>query len=93
MLDISRAVSFLMLAGFLLYIFFQMGTHHSIYDEVLAGDEERDADGHHDRLKAKLTLTEALFAVAVGITLVTFMSYILVRGIHVMVEERHLSEA
>lgn len=48
-----------------------MHTHHSIYDAVLEKDEERDRDRHKDLKKAKLTLTECIFALLIALTCVS----------------------
>ncbi|MDI1488955.1 MAG: hypothetical protein OHK93_008232 [Ramalina farinacea] len=57
-LHISRITAVILLIAFLLYVFFQMRSHHSLYDDVLTMDEEKDADRDKDLAKAKLTLTE-----------------------------------
>ena len=53
------------------YVFFQMRTHHSIFDEVLTGDEEKDEDRHKDLKKAKLTFTECIVALGIALTCVS----------------------
>ena len=53
------------------YIFFQMRTHHGLYDSVLAADEERDNDRHMDLKKDKLTLTECVVALVIALTCVS----------------------
>ena len=49
-----------------------MRTHHSLYDEVLAQDEEKDHDRHVDLAKDKLTFTECIIALVIAITCVSF---------------------
>ena len=49
-----------------------MRTHHSLYDEVLAEDEEKDHDRHIDLAKDKLTFTECGIALSIALTCVSF---------------------
>ena len=53
------------------YVWFQMRTHHGLYDAVLEKDEERDADRSEDLEKDKLTLTECIFALVIAIACVS----------------------
>lgn len=48
-----------------------MRSHHTIYDEVLTADEEKDADRHKDLKKDKLTLTECIVALIIALTCVS----------------------
>ena len=48
-----------------------MRSHHSLYDEVLTMDEEKDEDRLKDLKKAKLTLTECVVALAIAIACVS----------------------
>ncbi|KAI1106967.1 hypothetical protein F4804DRAFT_298933 [Jackrogersella minutella] len=91
-LHISRIISILLLIAYGVFLFFQMHTHHGIYDAVFEHDEGRDADGHKDRAKAKLTLTECIISLAVSVTLVTFISIALVGEIPAIVENHHISD-
>ena len=52
-------------------MFFQMRTHHGLYDSVLEADEERDNDRHIDLKKDKLTLTECVVALVIALTCVS----------------------
>ncbi|KAL8656467.1 MAG: hypothetical protein Q9210_000260 [Variospora velana] len=92
-LTISRVTSVILLVAFLLYGWFQMRSHHGIYDAVLEKDEARDHDRHKDLKKAKLTLTECILALVISITLVCFHAIFLVEGIEYIVEERHVSDS
>ncbi|KAI4113476.1 MAG: hypothetical protein LQ345_005554 [Seirophora villosa] len=92
-LTISRVTSVILLVAFLLYVWFQMRSHHGIYDAVLEKDEARDRDRHKDLTKAKLTLTECILALVIAITLVCFHAIFLVEGIEYIVEERHVSDS
>lgn len=53
------------------YVWFQMRTHHGIYDAVLAKDEEKDHDRERDLRKSKLTLTECFLALVIALTCVS----------------------
>jgi len=52
-------------------VYFQMRTHHGLYDSVLEKDEERDRDRHLDLKKDKLTLTECVIALVLALTCVS----------------------
>ncbi|KAI0840803.1 Sodium/calcium exchanger protein-domain-containing protein [Hypoxylon sp. FL0890] len=91
-LHISRIISILLLIAYGVFLFFQMHTHHGIYDEVFEHDEQRDADGHKDRAKAKLTLTECILALGVSVALVTLIAISLVSEIPAIVEQHHISD-
>lgn len=57
--------------GSIRYVWFQMRSHHTIYDDVLTADEEKDADRHKDLKKDKLTLTECIVALVIALTCVS----------------------
>jgi Ca2+:H+ antiporter len=57
-----------------------MRSHHSIYKEVF-------------EKKPKLTTTEAIIAVAISLTCVSFMAIYLVDEIDYVVEKRHIKDA
>lgn len=80
------------MCAYAIYIWFQVRTHHSIYDAILLEDEENDADRHKDLRKAKLTFTECVLALAVSIALVTIIAIGLVEHIPSIVE-RGVSDA
>ncbi|KAL8971455.1 MAG: hypothetical protein Q9183_001045 [Haloplaca sp. 2 TL-2023] len=92
-LTVSRITSVIQMLAFLLYVWFQMRTHHSIYDGVLERDEQRDDDRHKDLKKAKLTLTECILALAIAITCVSLHAVFLVSEIEYIVHTRHISDA
>ncbi|KAL8775318.1 MAG: hypothetical protein Q9209_000325 [Squamulea sp. 1 TL-2023] len=92
-LTISRVTSVILFVAFLLYTWFQMRTHHSIYDAVLKKDEARDHDRHKDMKKAKLTLTECILALVIAITLVCLHAIFLVEEIEYIVLERGVSDS
>lgn len=92
-LTISRVTSAVLFMAFFLYVWFQMRTHHGIYDAVLEKDEERDHDRHKDLKKAKLTLTECIIALVIAITCVCLHAVFLVEEIEFIVEKRHVSDS
>ncbi|KAL2881180.1 hypothetical protein SGCOL_003471 [Colletotrichum sp. CLE4] len=80
-LRISRATSIALIVAFLLYVWYQASSQHSIFDEVIETDEHRDADREADMEKPKFTLTEAVIALLMSLVLVTLLLIFLVRGI------------
>ena len=85
-LKISRATSVILLFAYLVYVWFQMRTHHGLYDAILEKDEEKDKDGERDRLKDKLTLTECGIALAVALGLVSMHAVFL--GTYLMCDRK-----
>jgi Ca2+:H+ antiporter len=82
-LKISRITAIVLLIAFLVYLWFQVRSHHGLYEDILEEDEHKDHDRHKDLAKAKLTFTEAVIGVVIGITFVSFMAVFLVEQIHV----------
>lgn len=80
-LKISRAAAILLLIAFIVYMFFQVRSHHGLYEDILEADEERDHDRHKDLAKEKLTLTESILAVMISLMFVSFMAVFLVEQI------------
>ena len=80
---ISRITAILLLIAFLVYLWFQVRSHHGLYEDILEGDELQDHDRHRDLAKAKLTFTESVIGVVIGITFVSFMAVFLVEQIEV----------
>jgi Ca2+:H+ antiporter len=90
---ISRATAIVLLMAFVVYTFFQMKSHHSIYDDILEEDEQNDNDRHRDLAKPKLTLTESIVALALAITFVSMMAVFLVQNIEPLVKHHGVSDA
>ncbi|KAG9235192.1 putative vacuolar cation/proton exchanger 2 [Amylocarpus encephaloides] len=90
--DVSRITSIFLICAYFVYIWFQMRTHHGIYDAILEQDELNDDDRHRDLKKDKLTLTECIIALTISIALVTIIAINLVEQIPHIVEERHISD-
>ncbi|KAM0809782.1 putative Vacuolar calcium ion transporter [Seiridium cardinale] len=91
-LSISRAVAILLLLSYALFIWFQTRTHHGLFTAMFEHDEARDHDREKDLSKAKLTLTECVLALAISVTLVTFIAIILVEQINPMIEEHGITD-
>ncbi|KAI3338770.1 Ca2+ transporter [Ustulina deusta] len=90
--QISRIVAVLLLIAYIVFVWFQMHTHHGIYDAIFEHDENRDADKHKEKDRAKLTLTECIISLAVSVALVTLIALALVREIEPVVEESGISD-
>ena len=90
--QVSRITSIFLWIAYAFYLWFQMRTHHGIYDAILEADEERDADRHKDLKKDKLTFTECIIALTVSIALVTLIAIALVEEIPFIVENHNVSE-
>jgi Ca2+:H+ antiporter len=90
--NISRITSVLLIIAYMVYVWFNMRTHHSIYDSLFAQDEQQDDDRHKDLKKPKLTLTECVIALTIAIGLVSLIAVFLVEEIPSIVKERGISE-
>jgi Ca2+:H+ antiporter len=104
-LKISRGSSVILLAAYFAYVrrfgidwancyryvFFQMRSHHSIYKEVLEMDHHQG--GLTEKERRKLTTTEAIIAVTIALTCVSFMAIYLVDEIEWVVKHRHVKDA
>lgn len=91
-LHISRITAILLLIAYTVYTYFQIRTHESIYDAIFKEDEQHgDHDAHE--VKAKLTFTECVIALAIAITLVTIIAISLVQEISYIVEDRGVSDS
>lgn len=90
---ISQIISILLIIAYLVYVFFQVRTHHGIYDAIFEHDEHRDEDKHEDAAKPKLTMTECIIALVIAVALVSIIAYILVNEIEPVIEKRRVSDA
>ncbi|MCJ1319933.1 hypothetical protein MMC15_005269 [Xylographa vitiligo] len=91
-LKISRATAVILLIAFIIYVWFQMRTHHSIFHTVLELDEEKDADREEDLAKHKLTFTECILALLLSIACVSMHAIFLVQEIEIIVEQTAISD-
>ncbi|KAL6239186.1 hypothetical protein BDW75DRAFT_227334 [Aspergillus navahoensis] len=87
-LKISRATAIILLAAFLMYLFYNLHSHHTIFDEILELDENRDEDRDKEEKRAKLTLTECLIAIAISLAFVCMSAVFLVHEIEHIVHEQ-----
>ncbi|RHZ58461.1 hydrogen/calcium exchanger domain-containing protein [Aspergillus thermomutatus] len=85
-LVISRSTSVILLVAFLMFLFYNLHSHHSIFDEVLENDEHRDEDRDEELQRTKLTLTECFVAIALSLTFVCMSAVFLVEEIESIVE-------
>jgi Ca2+:H+ antiporter len=90
-LNMSRIIAILLIISYCVFVFFQARTHNGIYDAIFEYDEQRDTD-ENNKHKAKLTMTESIVGLAIGIALVTLIAIILVLQIHYVIEESHISD-
>ncbi len=91
-ISLSRIISVLLLVAYFVFVYFQMRTHHGIFDAVFEHDESRDEDAHRDVHKAKLTLTECAIALTISVAFVTFIAIALVQEIHYIVQDHGVSD-
>ena len=80
-LQVSRATAVILLVAFCTYVWFQMRSHHGLYDTLFEADEEKDLDRHRDLAKRKLTLSECFLALILGLTFVSMHAIFLVEEI------------
>jgi Ca2+:H+ antiporter len=92
-LKISRASSIILLFAYGVYVFFQMRSHKGLYETILHGDDKKDTDKTRDWYKPKLTMTEAVLAIVISITSVSFMAIFLVEKIEFIVNHHHIKDA
>jgi Ca2+:H+ antiporter len=87
---ISRGTSIILLVLYILYLYFQLKSHHRLFADLEAQEAQGDGEGHHDG--------ETLSPVAAGIALivVTIMVSVcadyLVDSIDAIVESAHISK-
>lgn len=92
-LRISRGASVILLLAYCVYVFYQMQSHKGLYEDLLDADEEKTANRRNNLNRAKLTLTESLFAVALATAVVSFMAVFLVDQIDYLVTDRGVPDA
>ncbi|KAE8348060.1 Sodium/calcium exchanger protein-domain-containing protein [Aspergillus coremiiformis] len=91
-LVISRATAVILLVAFLMYLFYNLHSHHSIFDEVLELDEHKNEDREEELKRAKLTLVECFVAISVSLACVCMSAVFLVQEIEYVVHERGVSD-
>ena len=90
---ISRAVAIIFLLGYFIYVVYQTKSHDSLFSAIYQDDEHKDTDRHIDMFKPRLTMTEAILAIVIGIAVVSLIAVFLVLQIPFMVHDRHVSDA
>ncbi|KAF2729160.1 hypothetical protein EJ04DRAFT_77406 [Polyplosphaeria fusca] len=83
---ISQITSMLLILAFVLFLWYNVRSQHSIFDEVLEQDEHRDLDRHEDLAKPKFTFTECMVALIIALVFVTLLAVFLVERIEDVVE-------
>ncbi|KAI9789944.1 MAG: hypothetical protein M1833_002137 [Piccolia ochrophora] len=86
-LKISRVTAILLLVAFGFYLWFNIRSHHGIYDAILERDEHKDEDREKDLAKDKLTLTECVIALVIALTCVSLHAVSLVYQIEWIVSD------
>jgi Ca2+:H+ antiporter len=74
------------------YLWFNLRSHTSIFDDVLHGDEKQGEDRDKNRQRAKLTLTECIIAIIIALTCVTMSAFFLVEEIPFVVQRGRVPE-
>jgi len=92
-IHISRFSAVLLLIAYIIYLFFQLATHHSEFDEALAESEQRNKDRAENMRRENLTVGEAAFFTFLSLALVTLHAIFLVRQIHWIVTHKKVSDA
>ena len=91
-LQISRITAIILIIAYGFYVWFNMRTHHSLYDSIFLREEHQDKDGAKDLRKEKLTMTESIIALALSIGLVSLIAVNLVEEIPRIVENYGVTE-
>ena len=92
-LGISHGTAIILIIAFVIYVAYCAFSAHNVFDEILAIDEEKDADRHRDLKKKKFTMMECIIAIIISLACVGLVAVFLVEQIHYIVEERHVPDA
>ncbi|KAG0138836.1 Sodium/calcium exchanger protein-domain-containing protein [Tuber indicum] len=93
LLHISRFSAVLLLIAYVTYLFFQLATHHSEFDQALYESEQRNKDRADNIRRENLTIGEAAFLTFMSLAFVTLHAVFLVEQIHWIVSHKHVSDA
>jgi len=85
-LKISQITSVVLIVAFFCYLLYNARSQHSIFDEVIEMDEQRDADREADAAKMRYTGVETFVALAISLLFATWLLIILVEQIEDVVE-------
>ncbi len=91
-LNVSRITSCLLIISYIVYIYFQIRTHESIYDAIFEEEENQEHEDEREE-KEKLTFTECVLALMIAITIVTIIAINLVEHIEFIVREWGVSDS
>jgi len=83
---ISRATSVILLTAFVMYLWFNLRSQNTIFDNVLHGDENQGEDRDKNKKRAKLTFTECIIAIIIALICVTMSAFFLVEEIPYVVK-------
>jgi Ca2+:H+ antiporter len=89
-LKISRGTAIILLVAYFAYEIFDITSHLDIHKEIFR--KRHESEQRKRKISAMLTFTEAVIALIIAITCVTFMALFLVDGIHFIVERRHIKD-
>jgi Ca2+:H+ antiporter len=92
-LIISRVTSVLLMFAYCIYVYFQMRSHHHLYEVLLEHEEQVVAKQSPVHKEEKLCFAECIISLAIALTLVTMLAINLVGEIPYIVQERGLSES
>ncbi|KAL1633440.1 hypothetical protein SLS58_011071 [Diplodia intermedia] len=92
-LKISRGTAFILLASYMVYLWYQTNSHRSLYSDVF--NHDLIVGDNHDKAveEDKLSLSECVLALVISVTCVCCIAYLLVDQVHFIVEERHVKDA
>ncbi|KAL8864171.1 MAG: hypothetical protein Q9198_010046 [Flavoplaca austrocitrina] len=94
-LNISRGTSIILLVSFFVYLYHNVSTHATLFDKILSEEEEKlPEDGENDpqRKRPRFTFSECCVTLAVALSCVSVLAYILVREIHPIVHLTSITE-
>jgi Ca2+:H+ antiporter len=92
-LHISHLTAVCLLIAYAVYVFFQLSTHHSLFEAMLMKSEHKNKDRHDELRRQKLTTSEAILFAAISLALVTMHAIFMVEKIEDIVEHRNVSDA
>lgn len=90
---ISRYTAVLLLVAYAVYLFFQLRTHHSVFDDALWAAHNHNKGRADNIRRAKLTIPEASAFLILALALVVLHAVFMVEQIHWIVVNRGVSDA
>lgn len=92
-LGVSHGTAIILIVAFIVYIIYSAFSAHTIFDEALGADVEKDRDKDRDELRKKYTLLEAIIMIVICIACVAMIAVFLVEQIHYIVAYQHVPDA